>query len=216
MQANTFSIKENTSLRSFNTFAIDAQARYFAVVQQPEELHALLLEPAFQQIPKLVLGEGSNILFTQDYRGLVIKNAIKGIDRLSEDKDHVWIKVGGGENWHDFVMYCVEHGYGGIENLSLIPGTVGAAPVQNIGAYGVELCNVFSTLEAMNLQDGTIRVFTYEECQFGYRDSVFKNQYKNQNQNYYYQQNSNHEHHQQIHFCHHLSCCLEFLFYWSK
>lgn len=177
---NMQTIQKNACLKPFNTFGIDAKARYFAAVHTPEELHSILSDKTFAHMPKLVLGDGSNILFTRNYDGLVIKNAIKNIQPVLEDENHVWLKIGGGENWHDFVMYCIQQGYGGIENLSLIPGTVGAAPIQNIGAYGVELCDVFSTLEAMNLQDGSLQTFTHQECQFGYRDSVFKSLYKNQ------------------------------------
>jgi len=180
MQETALSIQENTCLKRFNTFGIDAMARYFAVIQTPEELHAILTLKAFSDTPKLILGEGSNILFTQNYDGLIIKNAIKGIQLVSEDDKHVWLKVGGGENWNDFVMYCIRQGYGGVENLSLIPGTVGAAPIQNIGAYGMELCDVFSTMETMNLKEGSLQIFTHAECQFGYRDSIFKQVYKNQ------------------------------------
>jgi len=180
MQTAPLFIQQHVSLTDFNTFGIGATARYFALIQTSLELQALLLEPAFHEIPKLILGDGSNVLFTQQYDGLVIKNAIKGIQITKENEDHVWLKMGAGENWHQFVMYCIQQGYGGIENLSLIPGTIGAAPVQNIGAYGVELGDVFSKLEAMNLNDGTIKTFTREECQFGYRDSIFKNAYKDQ------------------------------------
>lgn len=176
----SFAIRQDACLKSFNTFGIDAKARYFTSVQSIHDFNLLLSDPSFQSIPKLILGDGSNILFTQDYLGLVIKNEIKGIQILSEDDEHVYIKVGAGENWHDFVMYCIERGYSGIENLSLIPGTVGAAPIQNIGAYGVELCDVFCELEAVHLSDGTLQTFSRTECQFGYRDSVFKNKFKNQ------------------------------------
>ncbi|HSW92831.1 MAG TPA: UDP-N-acetylmuramate dehydrogenase [Gammaproteobacteria bacterium] len=176
----TSSIQENIGLKRFNTFGIDANARYFIAIQSPEELAALLTDTPFRKIPKLVLGDGSNVLFTKNYDGLIIKNAIRGIQTVFENDDHVWLKVGSGENWHDFVMYCIERGYGGVENLSLIPGTVGAAPIQNIGAYGMELCDVFKTAEAMNLLDGSIQTFQQADCRFGYRDSVFKNEYKNQ------------------------------------
>lgn len=173
-----FMIQQNVSLKPFNTFGIDAKAQYFAVIHDSEELQSLLSET--HETPKLILGDGSNVLFTQNYPGLIIKNAIKGIQPFSEDDNHVWLKIGAGENWHELVMYCIERGFAGIENLSLIPGTVGAAPIQNIGAYGVELGDVFVELDAMNLNDGTIHPFTHEKCQFGYRDSIFKNDLKNQ------------------------------------
>lgn len=180
MIENMQTIQENTSLKQFNTFGIDANARYFTAIQTPEALYSLLTDKKFAKKSKLILGDGSNVLFTQDYDGLVLKNAIKGIQLISEDEDHVWLKIGGGENWHNLVMYCIQHNYSGIENLSLIPGTVGAAPIQNIGAYGVELSEVFSSLDAMNLQNGSIQTFTRQQCQFGYRDSIFKHIYKNQ------------------------------------
>jgi UDP-N-acetylmuramate dehydrogenase len=173
-------IQENVSLKLLNTFGIEAKANYFVLIQNIKELEELLSNTTFHNIPKLILGDGSNILFTKNYEGLVIKNAIKGISLLNEDDNYVWIQVGAGENWHEFVMYCIQHGYGGAENLSLIPGTVGAAPIQNIGAYGVELKDIFFQLEAINLEDGSIRIFTNKECQFGYRDSIFKNSLKQQ------------------------------------
>lgn len=179
MQGITSSIQENMCLKRFNTFGIDASARYFITIQTPEALADILTDTIFSRVPKLVLGDGSNVLFTKNYDGLIIKNAIRGIQTVLENDDHVWLKVGSGENWHDFVMYCIKQGYGGVENLSLIPGTVGAAPIQNIGAYGIELCDVFSTAEAMHLSDGSIRTFERADCRFGYRDSVFKNEFKN-------------------------------------
>lgn len=173
-------IKQNYSLKLLNTFGIEAEANYFALVQNTKELIELLSNPQISKMPKLILGEGSNILFTKNYVGIVIKNTIKGILLLKEDDDYVWVQAGAGENWHDFVMYCIQHGYGGAENLSLIPGTVGAAPIQNIGAYGAELKDIFYELEAINLQNGSIRVFTNKECQFAYRDSIFKKSLKHQ------------------------------------
>lgn len=173
-------IQENITLKNLNTFGVDAKASYFVKAQNKQDLIQLLSLKEFQHLPKFVLGEGSNILFTQDYPGLVIKVAMKGIQLEQEDDNYVWIQVGAGENWHDFVIYCVKHGYAGIENLSLIPGTVGAAPIQNIGAYGAELKDVFIELTALNLQEGSIRIFKKEDCQFGYRDSIFKHAYKNQ------------------------------------
>ncbi len=128
----------------------------------------------------MFLGGGSNVLFCKDYEGLVIKNSIKGIQLVSEDEKHVVIKSYSGEVWHDLVMHCVEHNWGGIENLSLIPGTVGAAPMQNIGAYGVELEKVFVELEAFNLHTFELERFTKSQCNFGYRESVFKRALKNQ------------------------------------
>lgn len=173
-------IQQKAPLTNLNTFGININADYFASVQNVQTLIDILSLEYIDKLPKLILGEGSNILFTKDYHGLVIKNDLKGIHLIDQDDNHVWLKVAAGENWHDFVMYCVQQGYGGIENLSLIPGTVGAAPIQNIGAYGVELSNVLTQLDALNLQTGAIRTFTNQDCQFGYRNSIFKNTYKGQ------------------------------------
>lgn len=173
-------ILENVSLKSFNTFGIDAKARFFVETTQPHEFEAILSDNRVQYLPKVILGEGSNVLFTQNFAGLVIRNAIKGIQTLDETQDFIWLQAHAGENWHDFVIHCVNQNYGGIENLSLIPGTVGAAPIQNIGAYGVELKDTFMQLEALNLKNGNRTIFNYQDCQFGYRDSIFKNQFKNQ------------------------------------
>lgn len=171
-------IENYISLKKLNTFGINAHAKYFLSIQSKEDLFRALRE--FQSLSKLILGGGSNILFTQDFEGLVIKNEIKGIDIVEENNDYVLLNVGAGENWHDFVRYCVSKGYYGVENLSLIPGTVGAAPIQNIGAYGVELKDSFFSLEAMRISDGKIFEFIKEDCQFGYRSSIFKHSHKNQ------------------------------------
>jgi UDP-N-acetylmuramate dehydrogenase len=171
-------IKENYSLKPFNTFGIDALAKQFGEFSSLEELDALI--NIRKDNPLLVLGGGSNILFTKDFDGLVMKNNLKGIDRVKEDSDHVFIKAGAGENWHGFVMHCIENNYTGVENLSLIPGSVGASPMQNIGAYGVEIKDVFHQLEAFHIKDKVVRTFSNEECRFGYRESVFKNIFRNQ------------------------------------
>lgn len=173
-------IQENHSLRSLNTFGLDVKAKYFAAIHSVEELCAVLADPLYGQLPRLVLGGGSNLLFTKDFEGIVIKMNIKGIEKIKEDDEHVWLKVGAGENWHQFVLYCIDHDYAGLENLSLIPGTVGAAPMQNIGAYGVEIKDVFEVLEAVRIKDRSVRTFTNEECQFGYRHSIFKQELKDQ------------------------------------
>ena len=173
-------IQENISLQPYNTFGIQASAKWFTTVTNQAQLQQLLSDQHYQTMPKLILGGGSNVLFTQDYPGLVIKNNIPGINKLDEDNDYVWLKIGAGEDWHQLVMHCVDNNYGGIENLSLIPGTVGAAPMQNIGAYGVELKDVFHELTAINIDNGTARIFKNIDCQFAYRSSVFKTIYKNQ------------------------------------
>lgn len=169
-------VQENISLRPYNTFGIDATARYFASFTGIEELEeTVTLKPG---IPNLVLGGGSNILLTKNFDGLVLKNEIKGIAELHEDSEYVYVKAGAGVNWHQFVLYCIERGWGGVENLSLIPGNVGASPMQNIGAYGVETDDVFWSLEAFHLKERKLYTFTKSDCEFGYRESVFKRKYK--------------------------------------
>lgn len=166
------------SLRPYNTFGIEARAAYFARVSQENDLRRILVMEEFRELPKLVLGGGSNLLFTRDFEGLVLQVDMKGIAVLEENAESVLLEVGAGEVWHDLVLYCVEQGWGGIENLSLIPGHVGAAPIQNIGAYGVELKDVFDHLWACNLETGELESFSATECAFGYRDSVFKREKK--------------------------------------
>lgn len=173
-------IKKNVSLKSFNTFGINVQAEFLAEITSTEQLLQVLSLSELASSPKLVLGEGSNILFTENFPGLVLKMEIPGIRKISEDEEHVCLEVGAGENWHQLVMYCLEQGYAGLENLSLIPGTVGAAPLQNIGAYGVELEQVFSELTALHIQNKTLHKFDAKACQFAYRESIFKTQLRNQ------------------------------------
>jgi len=176
-------IQENISLKPFNTFGIDARARQFDSFSNTDELEELLApdsRPDSYRDPTLILGGGSNILLTKNFDGLVLKNNIKGITLLHEEDEHVYIKAGAGENWHEFVLYCLRRNWAGVENLSLIPGNVGASPMQNIGAYGVELAEVFWNLEAFHLKDKKIVTFTLSDCAFGYRDSVFKNKYRDQ------------------------------------
>ena len=171
-------IHEAFPLLRYNTFRIDIKAGYFSTFSNTEELSELTTD--YSRLTTLVLGGGSNILFTKDYNGLVLKNEIKGIELQHEDADHVYIKVGAGENWHQFVLHCINHNWAGVENLSLIPGNVGASPIQNIGAYGVELDDVFWSLEAFHLSEKKIHTFTATDCEFGYRNSVFKSRYKNE------------------------------------
>ena len=171
-------IQQDVSLKSYNTFGIDAAARYFARFRSTEELSAALAQAPPTSL--LVLGGGSNLLLTGDFNGLVLKNEIEGIKKLREDADHIYIEAGAGVNWHRFVLYCLEHNYAGVENLALIPGNVGASPMQNIGAYGVEIKDVFESLAAFHIRDRTPRIFTKDECAFGYRESVFKGKYRNQ------------------------------------
>ncbi len=168
-------VLERQSLQPHNTFGIAAEARYFVEAHSEDDLREAF---GLGIAPMLILGGGSNLLLTQDFPGLVIKNTLLGLEWTAENADHAIVRAGAGENWHALVLWCLDHNLGGIENLSLIPGTVGAAPIQNIGAYGVELKDVFYELEAMEIDTGTIRTFTKEDCRFGYRDSIFKNELK--------------------------------------
>jgi len=177
-------IQENISLKSLNTFGIDVKAEYFAPFHSVSELHELLefdkRATVNGQRATLILGGGSNILFTKDIDGLVIKNEIAGIKEIKEDEHHVYVQVGAGVNWHHFVLHCIHNGWAGVENLSLIPGNVGASPMQNIGAYGVEIKDVFFSLEAFHIPDKKIVHFSLNDCEFGYRESVFKRKLKNE------------------------------------
>lgn len=165
------------SLYPFNTFGMDVHASYFDILSKEEELLHLKEQEAFKK-GLLILGGGSNILFTQDVPQWVLRNEIRGIEKIKEDEEYVWLRAGAGEVWHGFVLYCVNHGYGGVENLSLIPGTVGASPIQNIGAYGVEIKDVMDSVRFFDLEKETFVIFTTEQCQFGYRDSIFKRSLK--------------------------------------
>lgn len=172
-------IRKNVPLREMNTFHVNAMAQYFAAFTHTEELLELLkVKKEAERL--MILGGGSNILFTKDYDGWILKNEIAGIEILRQDDQYVWIQAGGGVNWHQLVLFSVNRGWGGLENLSLIPGCTGAAPIQNIGAYGAELKDVFYELEALHLQEKMIRKFSRSQCRFGYRDSIFKNNYKGQ------------------------------------
>jgi UDP-N-acetylmuramate dehydrogenase len=171
-------ILQNISLKPYNTFGIDAYAQYFATFSTVDEAQQLLNDKRFSPTQKFILGGGSNILLTKNIEGLVLKNEIKGIELIKEDKRHFYVKAAAGENWNNFVMHCIRHNYAGLENLSLIPGNVGASPMQNIGAYGIELKDVFESLQALNRNDNKILEFTANDCAFGYRESVFKRKYK--------------------------------------
>ena len=171
---------EHQPLLSLNTFGIEADARYYGEFASVEELLRLLDFKKTHDLPLLILGGGSNLLLTKDFEGLVIRNRIKGIEITGADSEHTYIRVGAGEVWHEFVTWCIEKGLAGLENMSLIPGSVGAAPMQNIGAYGVELKEVFDSLEAIHIESGSMHRFTKEECKFGYRESIFKTSHKNQ------------------------------------
>jgi UDP-N-acetylmuramate dehydrogenase len=171
-------IHKNISLKKYNTFGIEAKAKFFVEVNNLDELIAILKDEQFQNIERLILGGGSNMLLTKDFDGLVIKINLIGIEKIKEDENHIYLKSGAGVVWHELVMYCVNHGYAGIENLSLIPGTVGAAPMQNIGAYGVEIKDTFESLEALNISTLQVETFDLLTCRFGYRESIFKHEAK--------------------------------------
>lgn len=171
-------VEQNISLKQYNSFGIDAKAKLFvSFINTAELTEALGIQAGSHPF---ILGGGSNILFTRDIDGLVLKNDIRGIEKIKEDDAFVWLKTGAGENWHRFVMHCVNNKWGGVENLSLIPGNVGASPMQNIGAYGVEIKEVFEELEAFHVHDKQTVRFSNTDCEFAYRESVFKRKYKNQ------------------------------------
>jgi UDP-N-acetylmuramate dehydrogenase len=172
-------IQENVSLKNFNTFGIDASARYFVEIAHEDDLAELFMDPQWMHIKRLVMGGGSNMLLKGDFDGLVIRINIRGIEHRLNQKD-VYVEAGAGEVWNDLVNYCVERGYAGIENLSLIPGSVGASPIQNIGAYGVELKDVFKSCRAFEIATREFKTFTKEDCRFGYRESIFKEELKEQ------------------------------------
>ncbi len=171
-------IEENKSLLRYNTFGMDVSSRFFLEINSSSDIQNFLLDKKLNDLPFLVLGGGSNVLFTKNFDGIVLKSNIKGIEVVKEDPDHYYLKAGAGEVWHQLVLYCIKNNIGGLENLSLIPGTVGAAPIQNIGAYGVEQKDVFHELEAIAIAENKKVTFSNQECAFGYRDSIFKNKSK--------------------------------------
>ena len=171
-------IQSNFSLKPFNTFSIEAKAKSFVAVHSLDELKTVLAEHAAE--PKFILGGGSNMLLTQDIEALVIHIDLKGKRILKEDDDFVWVESMAGENWHEFVLWTIDQNFGGLENMSLIPGNVGTTPVQNIGAYGTEIKDTFVSCDAMKIDDQTMRTFSKEDCRFGYRESIFKQEAKNQ------------------------------------
>lgn len=179
-------IQENVSLKPFNTFGVEAKAKYFALTNNEEELLAVLNQYKNlhrenpHKLPLLFLGGGSNILLTKDFDGLVIKLNLKGISEEMMSEDEVLVTAKAGENWHQFVLYCLDKNYGGLENLSLIPGNVGTSPMQNIGAYGTEIKDTFVGCKVLDLESLQIENFDKEQCRFGYRDSIFKQEGKGQ------------------------------------
>jgi UDP-N-acetylmuramate dehydrogenase len=170
----TLQIQNNVSLKPFNTFGVDVRAQQYAEACNDDEVREALAYAAAQDLPLLVIGGGSNLLLTADVQALVLRMASRGIRILREDCSHGLVEAEAGEPWHPFVLWCLEMGLAGLENLSLIPGTVGAAPIQNVGAYGVEIKDVFHSLTAIDRQTGELREFVRDECEFAYRDSLFK------------------------------------------
>ncbi|WP_242094921.1 UDP-N-acetylmuramate dehydrogenase [Aestuariivivens sediminicola] len=165
-------IHQNISLKPYNTFGIDVKAKHFVSASSVNDLKDILNLKEYPN--KLILGGGSNLLLTKDQDALIIHINLKGIKTISEGDNHVLVCANAGENWHDFVLWCLERGFGGVENLSLIPGKVGAAPIQNIGAYGVELKDVFVSCDALSIETNTLKSFDRDDCNFGYRSSIFK------------------------------------------
>lgn len=173
-------ILKNYDLTVLNTFHIKASARFFFEVKNEDDLKELFESFEFKNSEKLFVGGGSNILFTKDFDGIIILNRLKGIEIIKEDKEDVFVKSMGGEWWNDLVNFTVDRDLWGIENLSLVPGTVGATPVQNIGAYGIELKDSLENIETYEIETGKKKIFIKEECEFGYRDSIFKSRLKGQ------------------------------------
>ncbi len=167
-------IERNFSLRPYLTFGIDVRAEYFVRVSSTQDLIQILDNKGFEKLPRLILGGGSNLIFTSDYPGIVIQMVSKGWQVVRQDEDSVWVRAAAGENWHTFVSQIVAKGWGGVENLALIPGTCGAAPIQNIGAYGVELADTLDCVEVLDTHSFAIKTLSNKDCELGYRESVFK------------------------------------------
>jgi UDP-N-acetylmuramate dehydrogenase len=173
-------MKNNINLKEYNTFGIEVFAKEFYSINSTLDAKTFFLEENFNDRELLIIGGGSNLLFTEDFDGAVVHNEIKGTSIESEDENEVLLKVGAGENWHEFVLHCINKGYAGLENLSLIPGNVGASPMQNIGAYGVEVKDLITEVEAIRIKDAEIVTFSNPECEFDYRSSIFKTTCKNE------------------------------------
>ncbi|MBN2480585.1 MAG: UDP-N-acetylmuramate dehydrogenase [Bacteroidales bacterium] len=172
-------ILENASLLTFNTFRVHVKTRYLIEVSDVNDIRNFIGSELHAIRPKMVLGGGSNVLFTHDYDGCILRLSIKGIENISENDESVLLRAAAGENWDDFVAYCVKNGWGGIENLSYIPGTVGASPVQNIGAYGMEVRDSIEMVETIDLESGSTRKFSNKQCEFAYRNSIFRSDLQN-------------------------------------
>ncbi|MDP7567271.1 MAG: UDP-N-acetylmuramate dehydrogenase, partial [Flavobacteriales bacterium] len=173
------SIEENFSLKNHNTFGIDAKAKYFAEFDSLFALKEIISSEIFQKNKSFILGGGSNILLTKDFEGLILHNKIEGICILEDNENNITVEVGGGVDWHDFVMWSVSQELSGVENLALIPGTVGASPIQNIGAYGMEVKETIHKVTALEIATQEIKTFSNEDCNFEYRNSIFKEELKN-------------------------------------
>ncbi len=173
-------ISQKKSLKPYNTFGLEVKADYFAEANSVYEIVSALNFAREENLKIMLLNGGSNLLLTHDFEGLILKLNLKGIEIIDENEDFVWVKVQSGENWHDFVQWTLEKDFGGLENLSLIPGNSGTAPMQNIGAYGVEIKDKMTELSALHIENREIEIFTNAECQFGYRESIFKNERKGQ------------------------------------
>lgn len=171
-------LQKNVNLKPFNTFGLSVRTKYYAPFTSVKDLKSLLSEVKNEKL--LILGGGSNVLFQNNFHGVTLRNEIKGIELIEENDRNIVLKVGAGEVWHELVLHTIKKGWGGLENLSLIPGSVGASPMQNIGAYGVEIKDVFESLEALEIKTGKLHTFFHKDCQFGYRESVFKKDLKNQ------------------------------------
>lgn len=173
-------MEQNFSLKNYNSFGVEAKAQFFSSVSDIEALKEKLSWAKSKNLSTTIIGGGSNLLLTKNLDGLVIHNNLKGITKIKEDDDHIYLKTNAGVVWHQFVLYCLQNNYAGVENLALIPGFAGASPMQNIGAYGVEIKEVFHELTAVHRFNFTEQKFTNSSCEFGYRESVFKNKYKNE------------------------------------
>tara|TARA_B110000046_G_scaffold97901_1_gene105537 strand:+ start:9336 stop:10352 length:1017 start_codon:yes stop_codon:yes gene_type:complete len=173
-------MKNNVNLKEFNTFGIEVFTSGFEELNSSNDAIAFFQTTDLNGKEFLILGGGSNLLLTEDFKGIVIKNNLKGVEVLEENDKSILIKAGAGENWHEFVLQCIKKGYAGLENLSLIPGNVGASPMQNIGAYGVEVKDLITEVEAIEISTGKVQIFSNEECKFDYRSSIFKTTHKNQ------------------------------------
>jgi UDP-N-acetylmuramate dehydrogenase len=171
-------IKNNVSLKEYNTFGVDVKAKFLTFLEKEVDIKEVCDSLEFKNHSHVFLGGGSNILFVNDFDGIVVVNKLKGIEILREDEENVWLKIASGEDWHGIVLFTVEKKYWGIENMALIPGTIGAAPIQNIGAYGVEIKDVIEDIFAFNIETSEKRIFSKDECKFGYRESIFKNELK--------------------------------------